>query len=136
MKCLDEIKRIIDSYHIEPIKLPEGYKDVYQLIRDIPEIEDNFKPEKDDMFLIKKYKNHISHGHYGFSIGHPINPKWNEIIDEILEFCISKDPYFEIQQIKIKFGFMCFYVSSNIIEDTHDIEVLIMKTLSDKALIY
>ena len=136
MECIEQIKKIIDSYNIEPIKLPEEYKNIYQLIADIPEVALNFKSEKNDMFFIKKYKEHISHGHYGFSIGSSTNPKWNELMDEILEFCISKDPNFEIQQIKIKFGFMCFYVSSNIIKDIHEIEVLIMKTLNDKALIY
>lgn len=136
MKCLEDIKKIIDSYNIEPVKLPEGYKNIYQLIKDIPEVKENFVSNKDDMFLIKKYHNNISQGHYGFSIGTPTNPKWNEVIDEILEFCISKDPNFQIMQVKVKFGFMCFYVESKIIEDTHDIEVLIMKTLSDKAIIY
>jgi len=136
MKCLDDIKKIIGSYELEPIKLPEGYKNLYVLIDHVPEIKENFKSEKDDFFFLKKYKEHISHGHYGFSIGTPTNPKWNELMDEILEFCVSKDPNFEIQQIKIKFGFMCFYVSSEVIEDVHEIEVLIMKTLSDKALIY
>jgi len=136
MKCLEDIKKIIESYNIEPIKLPEGYKNVYELIRAIPEVKENFTPIKNDLFLIKKYKDHISHGHYGFSIGEPTNPKWNNAIDEILEYCISKDPNFEIQQIKVKFGFMCFYVTSEVIEDSHEIEVLIMKTLNDKAIIY
>lgn len=136
MKCYDEVKKIIDSYNLESIKLPEGFKNVYQLIDHVPEIKENFKSEKDDFFFLKKYKEHISHGHYGFSIGTPTNPKWNELMDEILEYCVSKDPNFEIQQIKIKFGFMCFYVSSEIIKDIHEIEVLIMKTLSDKSLIY
>ena len=137
MKCFDEVKKIINSYNIEPIKLPEGYKNVYELIRDIPEVKDNYTPEeKNDFFFLKKYKEHISHGHYGFSIGTPVDPKWNEIIDEVLETLIHHDPNFEIQAIKIKFGFMCFYVSSEVIEDIHEIEVLIMKTLSDKALIY
>ena len=136
MKCLSDIKKIIDSYNIETVKLPEGYKNIYQLIRDIPEVKENFVSDKNDMFLIKKYCNNISQGHYGFSIGEPTNPKWNEAIDEILEFCISKDPNFQIMQIKVKFGFMCFYVKSDVIKDIHNIEVLIMKTLSDKAIIY
>lgn len=136
MNSLEDIKSIIGSYNIEPIKLPEGYKNVYQLIRDIPEVADNFESEKNDSFFIKKYKSYISQGHYGFSIGTPINPKWNELMDEILEFCVLKDPNFKIQQIKIKFGSMCFYVSSSVIEDIHEIEVLIMETLFDKSLIY
>lgn len=136
MNCYDEVKKIIDSYNLESIKLPDGFKNIYQLIDHVPEIKENFKSEKDDMFLIKKYKTHISPGHYGFSIGTPTNPKWNELIDEVLEYCISIDPNFQIMQIKIKFGFMCFYVESEIIKDVHEIEVLIMKTLTDKALIY
>jgi hypothetical protein len=136
MNCLNDVKKIIDSYNLEPIKLPEGFKNIYQLIDHVPEIKENFKSEKDDMFLINKYREYISKGHYGFSIGTPTNPKWNDLIDKILEYFISIDPTFEIQQIKIKFGFMCFYVTSNVIEDIQDIEVLIMRTLSDKSLIY
>lgn len=136
MKCFDEVKKIIDSYNLEPIKLPEGFKNIYQLIDHVPEIKENFKSEKDDMFLINKYRKHISPGHYGFSIGTPTNPKWNELIDEVLEFCVSKDPNFQIMQIKIKFGFMCFYVESEVIEDYRNIEILICKTLTDTALIY
>ena len=136
MKLLTKVKEIIDSYNIEPIKLPEGYKNIYQLIKDIPEVAENFKSEKDDLYLLRKYKPFISHGHYGFSIGHPTNPKWNDIIDDVLTLCIDNDPNFEIKQIKIKFGFMCFYVYSSVIEDIHEIEVLIMETLYDKAIIY
>jgi hypothetical protein len=136
MKCLEDVRKIIDSYKIEPIKLPEGIKNIYQLINDIPEAKQNFQSEKDDFYLIKKYRKYISQGHYGFSIGSPINPKWNEVMDEILTYCISKDENFEIQQIKVKFGFMCFYVKSKIIEDIHEIEILIGKSLSDRAIVY
>jgi len=136
MKCLEDVKNIIGSYNLEPIILPEGIKNLYVLLDNDVELKQFYTSKKDDFYFINKYRNHISPGHYGFSIGTPTNIKWNELMDEILEYCISKDPDFQIMQIKIKFGFMCFHVESEIIEDTHEIEVFIMKTLHDKALIY
>lgn len=136
MECLEDIRKIIDSHLLEPIKLPEGYKNIYHLIREIPEVAENFKSIKDDFYFIKKYSKYISKGHYGFSIGNPVNPEWNETLDEILEYCIKKDPKFEIQQIKVKFGYICFYTTSEVIEDLTKIEILILKKLNDKALIW
>jgi hypothetical protein len=88
------------------------------------------------MFLIKKYRQHIPKGHYGFSIGEPIIPQWNEILDKIVEVCIAADPNFEIRQVKLKFGGICFYVHSDVIEDLHEVEVQIGNTLFDRGLIY
>jgi hypothetical protein len=136
MKCLEDVKKIIDSYNIEPIMLPTGVKNVYELISDIPESRDNFESEKNDFYFINKYRKYIPKGYYGFSIGTPTNPKWHEVIDDVLELCIKNDPNIEIHAIKVKFGFMCFYVISEVIEDIHEIEVLIAKSLSDRAIIY
>ena len=86
--------------------------------------------------LNKKYREYIPQGWYGFDIGTPIIPAWMEIIDNIVELCVENDPDFEIHQIKLKFGGICFYVYSNVIDDIHDIEYLILNTLNDRALIY
>jgi hypothetical protein len=75
-------------------------------------------------------------GHYGFSLGNPIIPEWCKIIDKILELCVATDPEFQICQVKIKFGTVHFNVHSEIIEDCHDVDRLIMSTLFDRALIY
>lgn len=136
MKCLEDVKNIIDSYELEPIKLPEAIKNLYELLDNDIELKQFYTSKKDDFYFINKYRKYISPGHYGFSIGTPTNIKWNELMDELLEYCILKDPDFQINQIKIKFGFMCFYVESEVIEDIQEIEVFIMKTLRDKSLIY
>ena len=136
MKLLPEIQKIFDGYDLKPIEIPEGYKNVYDTSSKIPEFKNQFLSDKDDGYFIHKYSAHIPRGWYGFSIGTPIVPEWNEIIDMILEICIANDPDFEIHQIKLKWGCMYFSVDSDVIEDTSEIDVLIMQTLYDKALIY
>lgn len=136
MKLLTEIQKIFDGYDLKPIEIPEGFKNVYDSRREIPEFENKFLTDKDDFYFIGKYEKHIPRGWYGFSIGTPIIPEWNEIIDKILEICITNDPDFEIHQIKLKFGTIHFNVYSDVIEDTSEIDMLIMETLSDRALIY
>jgi hypothetical protein len=129
MQLLDEIKKIIKKYELNPKLIPEEYPDVYLYIRINPEVENMFKSLKNDSYFINKYEKHIGKGHYGFSIGQPIIPSWNEVLDEIIELCIKKDPNFIIKQIKMKFGFICFYTESDVISDLNEIEALITNTL-------
>lgn len=136
MKIVEQIQSIFDKYELLPLNIPEGHKNIYCFLREYPELKGNFESEKDDVYFLKKYRQYISIGHYGFSIGEPIIPRWNEIIDEILELCTKTDPDFEIHQIKIKFGGIRFYCHSEIIEDLYDIERLVENTLHDSALIY
>lgn len=136
MKILDKVQEIFSQYELNKLTFPEDNKNVYEFLQSYPEFRKDFVSEKNDGFLIKKYRKHISKGHYGFSIGEPIVPVWNEILDKILELCIAADPSFEIHQVKLKFGGICFYVHSERIEDIHEVEVLIGKNLFDKALIY
>jgi len=136
MKLLDQIKEIFNKYELKLTELPTDHKNVYSFLRECPEFKKNFHNDKTDWYFIEKYRSHIPKGWYGFSLGDPIIPIWCEIIDEIVQLCIDNDPNFEIHQIKIKFGGICFYVESNIIEDTFEIECLIENTLYDKALIY
>lgn len=136
MKILDKVKEIVESYSLEKIKIPDGYKNIYDLLNDIPEAKPNFTSKKNDFYLIQKYKDNIGKGHYGFSIGTPTPPQWNEIIDDILQLCLEIDPKFEIHQIKIKFGILCFYCKSDVIEDLHEIESYIGRTLNDQSLKY
>jgi hypothetical protein len=135
MKILTEVEQIFAKYELKPIKLPKEHKNVYTFLRENPE-DKSFFTEKDDGYFLKKYCDYIPKGWYGFSMGNPIIPEWMEIIDEILELCTQHDIDFEIHQIKLKFGAFCFYVYSNQIEDIHDVELLIMNNLFDKALIY
>jgi len=136
MKILEQVQTIFDNYELHELTFPEGHKDVYTFLREYPEFKKDFESEKDDGYFINKYRKHIPRGHYGFSLGSPIIPSWCEIIDKVLELCISEDPNFEIHQVKIKFGTVHFNVHSDIIEDTHDVDRLIMRTLFDRALIY
>jgi hypothetical protein len=136
MKILDKIQAIFDEYDLKPLELPAGQKNVYTYLREFPEKKDEFGTDMVDRHLYEKYHKYISQGHYGFSIGIPIILSWVEIIDKILQICVKADHNFEIHQIKLKFGGICFYVHSEIIEDINDVEILISKTLRDKALIY
>lgn len=136
MKILEQVQSIFGKYELNKIVLPDGQRNVYQYLREFPIFVNNFETEKDDIFFLKKYVKHVPPGWYGFSIGSPIVPEWCEIIDEILELCVKTDPDFEIHQIKIKFGGIRFYVSSNIIEDIFEVERMIESTLFDEALIF
>lgn len=136
MNILNQVNEIIDKYCLKPIDLPYDQRNLYTYLNDFPEKKSEYISEKNDRYFREKYSNYISNGYYGFSIGTPIIPEWNEIIDEILELCIKNDPNFEIKQIKIKFGIMHFYVHTEIIEDIFDVEILIMEKLRDRMLLY
>jgi len=136
MKIFNKVQEIFGQHQLNELMFPEDNKNAYEFLQSYPEFKKDFVSEKNDMFLIKKYRQHIPKGWYGFSIGEPIVPEWNEIIDKILELCIASDPDFQIHQIKLKFGGICFYVHSDVIEDLHEVEMLIGNTLFDSALIY
>jgi len=136
MKILDKIQEVINQHELNSLILPEKHNNVYTFLKEYPEFSKDYQTEKNDSYLLKKYKNHIPKGWYGFDIGEPIIPSWNNIIEEVLEICIKADPLFEIHQIKLKFGGIRFYCGSAVIEDLHDVESLIENTLWDKALIY
>lgn len=136
MKILDEVKAIFSRYELKPLMLPEGHDNVYSFLRAFPDLKKDYEADIDDMYLFKKYHNNIPVGWYGFDIGCPIIPEWLQILDEIVDLCVKSDPDFEIHQIKLKYGGMRFYVESKIIEDIHEVEMLIMNTLYDSALIY
>ena len=137
MKLLDKIKDVFEKHPFQSIDIPKEYKNVYRYLDANPKEMKQFIPKKDVAYFIKKYQQHIPKGWYGFDgIGAPTIPEWNLILDEILEVLIAADPDFEIYQIKIKFGGICFYVETNIIEDIDEIEMLIMNKMHDKNLIY
>ena len=136
MKILDKVEKVFEEIPFDEIKLPKGYNNVYQYLKDFPKEEKRFISEYSDWGLIDDFKKHIPKGWYGFSIGTPINPVWVEIIREILLICVEADPDFQIHQIKLKFGGIRFYVNSDVIEDIFEVEELIMTKLFDRALIY
>jgi hypothetical protein len=137
MKILDKVQEVFNQYELKPIKIPEGYNRLYTYLREHPEERyDKYSSEKNDEYFLKKYGAYIPKGWYGFSIGTPIVPVWCEIIDKILEICVLADYHFEINQIKLKFGGIRFYVNSQVIKDIDEVESLIEKTLHDNALIY
>ena len=136
MKILDQVIEIVKKYDLKPISLPEEYKNIYNYLRINPDESKNYISDKNDSFFINKYKKHIPQGWYGFSLGDPIIPEWNEIIDEILSLCIEIDPEFEIHQIKVKFGFVCFYAYSSVIYDIDEVDHFLSQNLYDKFLIF
>jgi hypothetical protein len=136
MKILNDVEEIFAKYDLKPIKLPDGFKNIYEYLKANPDKSNDYVPSIDDSYLLHKYADYIPHGWYGFDIGVPIIPKWMDIIDEIVELCTENDQDFEIHQIKLKFGAICFYVYSGIIEDTNDVEILMLNKLYDEALIY
>ena len=136
MNIFDKVQEIFNQYDLKPIELPKDYKNVYTFLRDYPEFKKRYKSEIEDCDLNEKYKLRIPTGWYGFDIGTPIIPEWMEIIDKIVAICVEADPHFEIHQIKMKFGEICFYVHSNVIDDIGDVESLIMSKMWDRALIY
>ena len=136
MKILEKVQEIFNQYDLKPIELPKEFKDVYVFLRKYPEFGKDFKSSIEDSDLNTKYRKHIPRGWYGFDVGTPIVPSWMEIIDKIVEACVAVDPEFEIHQVKLKFGGICYYCGSNIIDDLHDVEFLIAEKLFDRALIY
>lgn len=136
MNILNKVQEIFNQYELKPIEVPKEYKNLYMFLRVYPELSKNFKSEIEDCDLNEKYELRIPKGWYGFDIGTPIIPAWMEIIDKIVAICIEADPYFEIHQIKLKFGGIRFYTKSNVIEDVHEVEKLIANKLFDNALIY
>ena len=132
MKLLEKVKEIANNHPFKPIDTM-GHKNVYDLIREHPEMDNPVDP---DYELSKKYIDNIPNGWYGFSLGRPIPKEWVDILNETLTLCIENDPELEIHQIKIKFGGIRFYVESNVIEDIFDIENYLENLLRDKALIY
>lgn len=83
-----------------------------------PEISEKYRDgchakERD---LLSKWTPYIGTGWYGFSLGSPCPHVWYKIIDEVLEYFVQlqnegKISKFQIQQIKMKFGGLRFYVS-------------------------
>ncbi|MFW5847419.1 MAG: hypothetical protein ACOCVF_00670 [bacterium] len=137
MNLLDNIQEIGSKYSFKKIILPNGYNNLHYIISQNEEEQKKFNhPVKNDSFLVKKYKSNIPRGWYGFSIGSPTPVNWIDFLDEVLEFLIKKDPEFKIQQIKMKFGSIRFYCSSDKIKDLKKIERYIENLLYDDALIY
>jgi hypothetical protein len=136
MKISNDIEKIFSKYDLKAIELSSDYKNIYDFLRKNPTEAKKYQTKKNDGYFIKKYCDYIPKGWYGFDVGTPIIPEWMDIIDEILEICTENDQDFEIHQIKLKYGAICFYVYSKDIEDIHDVELLIMNKLYDKTLIY
>lgn len=137
MKLIDNVIDILCKYNLR-VDIPDEYKSIKNYASDHPKISEElfFDSDINDYTLNTKYKNNIGKGWYGFAIGHPTPTVWFTVIDKILEHLIEEDPDLEIQQIKMKFGGIRFYVESKIIEDIFDISVLISNKMYDEKLIY
>lgn len=137
MKLLTQVEEILNSHDLT-VNIPEDYSSVYKYERDKPEVvaAEFTHPTIDDYSLCEKYKNNIPNGWYGFSIGNPTPKNWFVVIDKILELLLQHDSALEIHQIKMKFGRICFYVESNVIEDIDDISITVTRKLYDQKLMY
>jgi hypothetical protein len=91
--------------------------------------------EKKEAALIKKYKDRIPNGWYGFSFGTPIPIVWFEVIDEFLEWLINQNPEVEIHQIKIKFGGCRFGIEA-LTDEEYSLCQELEDVLFDEKLIY
>lgn len=135
MKALEKINEIRNGFNFE-YHIPEEYKNVYLYLKDFPEKRSEFQPTLTDTDLINLYKDYIGFRHYGFSIGSPTPPQWIDYLVKVIEYLISIDPNFKINQIKMKFGGIRFYCYSDVIEDLHDIERYISEDLYDPKFIF
>jgi hypothetical protein len=90
----------------------EPYKDD---LKDIDKLVGSY-----DNFLIEKWEKRIPPGWYGFE---GINELWGKIIDEFLTELEKIAPNFEINQIKLKWGGLRFYVETNVKEGELDQEI-------------
>jgi hypothetical protein len=134
MECLNKVKEILQKYDLKNT-LPEGIDTPYGSdTRE--ERHPDLYTEKTDGWFIKKYKDYIPHGHYGFALGVPTPRVWVDALDEILELLTQCDGAFEIAQIKTKYGGIRFYVYSKVIADIDEIENLIEDFLYDERFIY
>jgi len=70
----------------------------------------NFSP---DLYLFSKWAYRVEKGWYGFSLGNEVPMVWAQIIDDFLRELEKEAPKFKIQQIKLKFGGLRFYVQLN-----------------------
>lgn len=99
-----------------------------------------------EIYLLDKWRDRIPKGWYGFSLGSPCPHDWYKIIDEFLDYLVElekqdKIEKFEINQIKIKFGGLRFYVSCGCADEEFEefVKLQINKLenhLFDKKLIY
>ena len=137
MKLLAQVEEMLNSLDLT-VNIPEDYTSVYKYERDKPEVvaAEFIHPTIDDYFLYEKYENNIPKGWYGFSIGNPTPKNWFIAIDKILELLVQHDPALEIHQIKMKFGCICFYIESSIIEDINEISITVTTKLCNQKLIY
>ncbi len=111
------IKKILEKYKIkrnDPI-----------LVTNIDENPTRYKE------LIEKWSPYISKGYYGFDLGNLPNV-WYDCIDEVLDYLKEKsEGDLQIQQIKIKFGGLRFYVTGNFVDEWHNIESMINEFYHD-----
>lgn len=135
MNALEKIKEIRKEFQFE-YNIPEEYKNVYLYLKDFPEKKTEFIPTLTDTDLMKKYQTNIGKGWYGFAIGSPTPPQWIDYLIKVIDHLISLDPKFQIHQIKMKFGGICFYCYSEVIEDLSDISRYISDDLYDPHFIW
>jgi hypothetical protein len=99
--------------------------------------EESFNPA---LYLFIKWAYKVPKNWYGFSLqGVPF--KWARIIDDFLEWLNGVCPDFEINQIKLKFSGLRFYVELNcsdkeLIGKVEEQINLLEDWLQDKSLIY
>ena len=137
MTIIKEVEEILNKFDLG-VDIPDEYPTVYKYRDAHPtKFEEEFcSSEITDNTLCEKYAKHIPKGWYGFSIGQPTPPNWFKVIDKVVALMVDNDPDFEIHQIKMKFGGICFYVESEVIEDIWDCVSYVQNNLHSRKLIY
>jgi hypothetical protein len=120
---------------VEEIIVP--HKDRLQKV-DYKKVENCYSP---DLHLFMKWAYRVKEGWYGFALGNEVPFVWALIIDDFLDELKKVDPNFKIQQIKLKFGGLRFYVELNLPDenekDSINNEIQKLQTLlMHKDLIY
>lgn len=113
--------------------------DSYELTKFSPTGELNedvfFKASYAQNYLLRKWRDKIPDGWYGFDFGCNTPQVWYAVIEEFLQHVREKCPDFEIHQIKTKWGGIRIYLDK--INDEIESEISKLESvLHDKKLIY
>lgn len=76
-----------------------------------------------DLYLFMKWAYRVEEGWYGFALSDDVPMVWAQIIDDFLSELQVAAPNFKIQQIKLKFGGLRFYVDLKIEDEVKAQEI-------------
>jgi hypothetical protein len=90
-----------------------------------------------DLTLFHKWAYKVEKGWYGFDLGNKVPYCWVLAIDKVLKKIEELDPEFTIQQIKLKYGQLCFYIDYNKnIDEINQLAKELLELCCSRHLIY